>query len=55
LSTTTINDNTRENIVPPLAAVGCDALDAKLLAALEKSLGAFFTDPDQSLRRLAPV
>jgi hypothetical protein len=25
------------------------------LAALAKSLGAFFTDPNRSLRRLAPV
>jgi len=25
------------------------------LAALEKSLGAFFTDPNRSLGRLAPV
>jgi hypothetical protein len=25
------------------------------LAALRKSLGAFFTDPNRSLRRLAPV
>jgi hypothetical protein len=37
----------RETLLLLLMAVGCDALDAKPLAVLGKSLGAFFTGPDR--------
>jgi hypothetical protein len=48
-NTATINDNARENIVPPLAAVERDALDAKPLAALRNHWANFL------LARIAPL